>query len=39
MAEECFKWASEAVDDDVRAGYLGLAQIWPISLMVYLRPE
>jgi hypothetical protein len=28
MAEECFQWASETHDRDVRASYLGLAQIW-----------
>jgi hypothetical protein len=28
MAEECFKWAREAHDHDVRACYLQLAQIW-----------
>jgi hypothetical protein len=28
MAEECFKWASETVDDDVRRSYLQRAQIW-----------
>ena len=28
MAEECFKWARESDDVDVRKGYLGLAQVW-----------
>ena len=28
MAEECFQWASETNDRNVRAGYLGLAQVW-----------
>ena len=28
MAEECFEWATTAVDDEVRANYLGIAQIW-----------
>jgi hypothetical protein len=28
MAEECFKWAHEAHDNVVRAGYLKLAQVW-----------
>jgi hypothetical protein len=28
MAEECFTWARETVDEDVRAGYLGLARVW-----------
>ena len=30
MADECFQWAREATDDDVRAGagYLALAQVW-----------
>ena len=28
MAEECFKWAREAYDEDVRASYLQLGQIW-----------
>jgi hypothetical protein len=28
MAEECFKWARETVDDDVRASYLKLGLIW-----------
>jgi hypothetical protein len=28
MAEECFKWARETVDDNVRASYLHLGQIW-----------
>ena len=28
MADECFKWAREATDNDVRAGYLALAQVW-----------
>ena len=28
MAEECFEWAATAVDDEVRANYLGIAQIW-----------
>jgi hypothetical protein len=28
MAEECFKWARETYDDDVRASYLRLAQVW-----------
>jgi len=28
MAEECLEWARQTVDDDVRAGYLGLGQIW-----------
>jgi hypothetical protein len=28
MAEECFRWASETHDRAVRAGYLGLAQVW-----------
>jgi hypothetical protein len=28
MAEECYQWAATARDDEVRANYLGLAQIW-----------
>jgi hypothetical protein len=28
MADECFKWAREATDNDVRASYLALAQVW-----------
>jgi hypothetical protein len=28
MAEECFQWAGETHDPAVRAGYLGLAQVW-----------
>ena len=28
MAEEWFKWAREAYDEDVRASYLQLGQIW-----------
>ncbi len=28
MAEECFQWAGETHDRAVRAGYLGLAQVW-----------
>ena len=28
MAEECFEWAATASDDEVRANYLGIAQIW-----------
>jgi hypothetical protein len=28
MAEECFQWASETVDDDVRKSYLRLGQLW-----------
>jgi hypothetical protein len=28
MAEECFKWARETVDNDVRASYRALGQIW-----------
>ncbi|HYP12170.1 MAG TPA: hypothetical protein VEQ86_11915 [Xanthobacteraceae bacterium] len=28
MAEECFKWASEARTDAVRESYLQLAQVW-----------
>jgi hypothetical protein len=28
MADECFKWAGEAYDDNVRASYLQLAQVW-----------
>jgi hypothetical protein len=28
MAEECFKWAREAQDDEVRGPLLQLAQIW-----------
>jgi hypothetical protein len=28
MAEECFKWARETRDDEVRVGYLQLAQVW-----------
>jgi hypothetical protein len=28
MAEECFKWASEARTDAVRQSYLQLAQVW-----------
>jgi hypothetical protein len=28
MAEECFQWAATAIDDQVRANYLGIAQIW-----------
>lgn len=28
MAEECFTWAREAHDNDVRSAYLQLAQVW-----------
>jgi len=28
MAEECFKWARETQDDEVRVSYLQLAQVW-----------
>jgi hypothetical protein len=28
MAEECFCWAREAVTDESRFSYLGMAQIW-----------
>jgi len=28
MAEECFKWASEARTSAVRVSYLQLAQVW-----------
>jgi hypothetical protein len=28
MAEECFKWAREVSNKDVRASYLQLAQLW-----------
>ena len=28
MAEECFKWARECYDDDVRTSYMALGQIW-----------
>jgi hypothetical protein len=28
MADECFQWAGETHDRAVRAGYLGLAQVW-----------
>jgi hypothetical protein len=28
LADECFHWAREATDNDVRAGYLALAQVW-----------
>ena len=28
MAEECFKWARETQDDEVRLSYLQLAQVW-----------
>ena len=28
MAEECFQWAASALDDEVRANYLGIAQLW-----------
>jgi hypothetical protein len=28
MAEDCFKWARETIDDDVRASYLRLGQLW-----------
>jgi len=28
MADECFKWASEAQTHEVRASYRQLAQIW-----------
>jgi hypothetical protein len=28
MAEECFQWAETALNDEVRANYLGSAQIW-----------
>jgi len=28
MAEECFKWAREVSNKDVRASYLKLAQVW-----------
>ena len=31
MAEECFKWASEARSDAVRKSYLQLAQVWITS--------
>ena len=28
MAEECFKWAHETQDDEVRASYVQLALVW-----------
>ena len=28
MAEECFKWAREAQEKEVRASLLQLAQVW-----------
>jgi hypothetical protein len=28
MAEECFKWAREAQDDEVRVSLQQLAQVW-----------
>jgi hypothetical protein len=28
MADECFQWAREATNNDVRAGYLAIAQVW-----------
>ena len=28
MAEECFKWAREAQDDEVRVSLKQLAQVW-----------
>jgi hypothetical protein len=28
MAEECFKWAREAKEKEVRASLLQLAQVW-----------
>ena len=28
MAEECLEWAATALNDEVRANYLGIAQIW-----------
>jgi hypothetical protein len=28
MAEECFQWARETIDDDVRASYRQLGKIW-----------
>jgi hypothetical protein len=28
MAEECFKWARETRDDEVRVSYLQLGQVW-----------
>ena len=28
LAEECLQWARETHDRAVRAGYLGLAQVW-----------
>jgi len=28
MAEECFKWAREAQDDEVRESLQQLAQVW-----------
>jgi hypothetical protein len=28
MAEECLEWATTALNDEVRANYVGLAQIW-----------
>jgi hypothetical protein len=28
LAEECFKWAREVADQEVRAGYLALGQVW-----------
>jgi hypothetical protein len=28
LAEECFKWAREAQDDEVRVSLLKLAQVW-----------
>jgi len=28
MADECFKWAREPRTNEIRASYLGLAQVW-----------
>jgi hypothetical protein len=28
MAEECFQWAATALNDEARANYLSIAQIW-----------
>jgi hypothetical protein len=28
MAEECVEWAATALNDEVRANYLSMAQIW-----------
>jgi hypothetical protein len=28
LAEECFQWAATALNDEVRATYISIAQIW-----------